>query len=129
MRGGSLRSPRGRKAVKVQAVALYIIAGRHVFQPARDQGIESKSAALVEPSEPLVQESWPIGAHAHWVPVLDEPPTELNQIAVPGGRSADPDLTQCAQVRAFIRHLVVFVNEVPLEGLGRGNEVLGKWDP
>lgn len=107
-------------------VTLDVITGRHVLQAAGGRRIEAEPAGLVEEGKPLVHVRRPIGLGVRGIGVLDEPPVKLDLGVVPGWRRADPDFAQRPKMGALVGLLVVLVDKAPLEGLGRGDEIVGK---
>ena len=131
-RGSPLRRPCGDssdgKPIEVEAVAVDVVARRHVLQPAGDGRIEAESAALVllEQGKPPIEERWPIGRNVLRVVILDKPPTQLNLVGVLGWRGAHSDLAQRPKMGALVGLPVVPRDYMGLETAGRGNEIVGK---
>ena len=120
---------RDRQAIKIETIALDVIARSHILQSTGNGRIDSKPAGLIEPGQPLLKECRPIDRHTLRIVALDEPPAKLNLSIGPRWCGTHSDLIKRTEMCTLSRLLVVLVSQVSLEISSCGDEVVGEWKP
>ena len=122
-------SSKNGEAVKIKPIALDIVAGGHILQPASNGRVEPEPTGQVEVRQPLREKCRPIDLHTHWIDTLDEPPTKPDLPIFPRRRCTHSDFAKRPEMGALVGLLVVLVNEVGLQSPSCKNKVVGKREP